>query len=49
MKWPEDFKPIRKVEKILQDKVNYFKQKIKLTGPLENYLLTEVYCLMEKM
>jgi 2-oxoglutarate dehydrogenase E1 component len=30
MKWPEDFKPLRKVEKILQDKVKLFEKESKI-------------------
>ncbi len=30
MKWPEDFKPLRKVEKIIQDKIKLFKEESKL-------------------
>ena len=30
MKWPEDFKPLRKVEKILQDKIKLFKTEQKI-------------------
>ena len=26
MKWPEDFKPLRKVEKIIQDKIKLFNE-----------------------
>lgn len=40
MKWPEDFKPLRKVEKILQDKVRLFETERKLdwaTGELMAY------------
>ena len=32
MKWPADFKPLRKVEKILQDKIKFLKKNKKLTG-----------------
>ena len=46
MKWPQDFKPLRKVEKILQDKVKLFESEQKIdwaTGELLAYasLLTE--------
>ena len=46
MKWPQDFKPLRKVEKILQDKVKMFESEQKIdwaTGELLAYasLLTE--------
>ena len=37
MKWPKDFKPLRKVEKILQDKVKLFETEQKVdwaTGEL---------------
>ena len=40
MKWPEDFKPLRKVEKILQDKIKLFDAEQKLdwaTGELLAY------------
>lgn len=40
MKWPEDFKPLRKVEKILQDKVKLFETENKIdwaTGELLAY------------
>jgi 2-oxoglutarate dehydrogenase E1 component len=40
MKWPEDFKPLRKVEKILQDKIKLFETEQKLdwaTGELMAY------------
>ena len=40
MKWPEDFKPLRKVEKILQDKVKLFDAEQKVdwaTGELMAY------------
>jgi 2-oxoglutarate dehydrogenase E1 component len=40
MKWPEDFKPLRKVEKILQDKIKLFETEKKLdwaTGELMAY------------
>jgi 2-oxoglutarate dehydrogenase E1 component len=40
MKWPEDFKPLRKVEKILQDKVKLFEGEQKVdwaTGELLAY------------
>jgi 2-oxoglutarate dehydrogenase E1 component len=40
MKWPEDFKPLRKVEKILQDKVKLFENEQKIdwaTGELLAY------------
>ena len=40
MKWPEDFKPLRKVEKILQDKVKLFETEKKVdwaTGELLAY------------
>lgn len=40
MKWPEEFKPLRKVEKILQDKVKLFETEHKLdwaTGELLAY------------
>lgn len=40
MKWPEDFKPLRKVEKILQDKVKLFSKERKVdwaTGELLAY------------
>ncbi|MGZ5135780.1 MAG: thiamine pyrophosphate-dependent enzyme, partial [Flavitalea sp.] len=30
MSWPEDFKPLRKVEKILQDKIKLFKEEKKI-------------------
>jgi 2-oxoglutarate dehydrogenase E1 component len=30
MKWPEDFKPLRKVEKILQDKIKLFQTEMKI-------------------
>jgi 2-oxoglutarate dehydrogenase E1 component len=30
MKWPEDFKPLRKIEKIIQDKVKLFEKENKL-------------------
>lgn len=30
MKWPEDFKPLRKVEKILQDKIKLFNEESKI-------------------
>ena len=30
MKWPEDFKPLRKVEKILQDKIRLFETEMKI-------------------
>jgi 2-oxoglutarate dehydrogenase E1 component len=46
MKWPEDFKPLRKVEKLLQDKIKLFEAEQKIdwaTGELLAYasLLTE--------
>jgi 2-oxoglutarate dehydrogenase E1 component len=46
MKWPQDFKPLRKVEKLLQDKVKLFDAEQKIdwaTGELLAYasLLTE--------
>lgn len=40
MKWPEDFTPLRKVEKIIQDKVKLFKEEHKIdwaTGELMAY------------
>lgn len=40
MKWPEDFKPLKKVEKILQDKVKLFQNENKVdwaTGELMAY------------
>ena len=40
MKWPEDFKPLRKVEKILQDKIRLFETEQKFdwaTGELMAY------------
>jgi 2-oxoglutarate dehydrogenase E1 component len=40
MKWPEDFKPLRKVEKILQDKIKLFEAERKVdwaTGELMAY------------
>jgi 2-oxoglutarate dehydrogenase E1 component len=40
MKWPEDFKPLRKVEKILQDKIKLFETERKVdwaTGELMAY------------
>ncbi|MEP6700033.1 MAG: 2-oxoglutarate dehydrogenase E1 component [Bacteroidota bacterium] len=40
MKWPEDFKPLRKVEKILQDKIKLFQTEQKVdwaTGELLAY------------
>ena len=40
MKWPEDFKPLRKVEKILQDKIKLYEVEGKLdwaTGELISY------------
>src|SRR5678816_4349995 len=40
MKWPEDFKPIRKVETLLQDKVKLFQTENKVdwaTGELLAY------------
>lgn len=40
MQWPEDFKPLKKVEKILQDKLKLFKEEGKLdwaTGELMAY------------
>ena len=40
MKWPEDFKPLRKVEKILQDKIKLFNEEGKIdwaTGELMAY------------
>ena len=40
MKWPEDFKPLRKVEKLLQDKVKLFSEEGKVdwaTGELLAY------------
>ncbi len=40
MKWPEDFKPLRKVEKILQDKIKLFEEQKKFdwaTGELLAY------------
>jgi 2-oxoglutarate dehydrogenase E1 component len=40
MKWPDDFKPLRKVEKILQDKIKLFETERKLdwaTGELMAY------------
>ena len=50
MKWPEDFKPLRKVEKLLQDKVKLFQTENKVRlGHRGTYGLCEVYCLMEKM
>ena len=36
MKWPEDFKPLRKVEKILQDKIKLFETETKMIGPPAN-------------
>jgi 2-oxoglutarate dehydrogenase E1 component len=46
MKWPDDFKPLKKVEKILQDKIKLFQTENKVdwaTGELMAYgsLLTE--------
>ncbi|MDB5230330.1 MAG: 2-oxoglutarate dehydrogenase [Chitinophagaceae bacterium] len=46
MKWPADFKPLRKVEKLLQDKIKLFQSEQKIdwaTGELMAYgsLLTE--------
>lgn len=46
MKWPANFKPLRKVEKLLQDKIKLYKEENKLdwaTGELMAYasLLTE--------
>ncbi|MBD0295798.1 MAG: 2-oxoglutarate dehydrogenase E1 component, partial [Flavisolibacter sp.] len=40
MKWPEDFKPLRKVEKLLQDKIKLFEEEQKVdwaTGELLAY------------
>ena len=40
MKWPDDFKPLRKVEKILQDKIKLFETEQKVdwaTGELMAY------------
>lgn len=40
MKWPDDFKPLRKVEKIIQDKIKLFNQEGKVdwaTGELLGY------------
>ena len=40
MKWPEDFKPLRKVEKLLQDKIKLFETEQKVdwaTGELMAY------------
>jgi len=40
MKWPEEFKPLRKIEKILQDKVKLFTEETKIdwaTGELLAY------------
>jgi 2-oxoglutarate dehydrogenase complex dehydrogenase (E1) component-like enzyme len=40
MKWPDDFKPLRKVEKLLQDKVKLFEAEQKVdwaTGELLAY------------
>ena len=40
MKWPADFKPLRKVEKILQDKIKLFETEQKVdwaTGELMAY------------
>ena len=40
MKWPEDFKPLRKVEKIIQDKIKLFETERKVdwaTGELLAY------------
>ena len=40
MKWPEDFKPLRKVEKIIQDKIKLFDKEQKVdwaTGELLSY------------
>ena len=40
MKWPEDFKPLRKVEKLLQDKIKLFETEQKVdwsTGELMGY------------
>ncbi len=40
MKWPEDFKPLRKVEKIIQDKIKLFETEGKIdwaTGELLAY------------
>ena len=40
MKWPNDFKPLRKVEKILQDKIKLFEAEQKIdwaTGELLAY------------
>jgi 2-oxoglutarate dehydrogenase E1 component len=40
MKWPDDFKPLKKVEKIIQDKVKLFKEEGKIdwaTGELLAY------------
>ncbi len=40
MKWPDDFKPLRKVEKILQDKIKLFETEKKVdwaTGELMAY------------
>lgn len=40
MKWPKDFKPLRKVEKILQDKIKLFETEIKVdwaTAELMSY------------
>jgi 2-oxoglutarate dehydrogenase E1 component len=40
MKWPEDFKPLRKIEKILQDKIKLFETEAKVdwaTGELMAY------------
>jgi 2-oxoglutarate dehydrogenase E1 component len=40
MKWPDDFKPLKKIEKILQDKVKLFNEEDKIdwaTGELMGY------------
>ena len=40
MKWPDDFKPLRKVEKIIQDKIKLFNEEGKIdwaTGELMAY------------
>jgi 2-oxoglutarate dehydrogenase E1 component len=49
MKWPEDFKPLRKVEKLLQDKVKLFQTENKVDWATGELLAYGSLLLMAKM
>jgi 2-oxoglutarate dehydrogenase E1 component len=49
MKWPADFKPLRKVEKILQDKVKLFQTEQKIDWATGELLAYSTLLMKEKM